>query len=124
MAASTGAEFPTAGPGIAEPPPGRRPRHETGALLRAHLAAAAGLRHLTRHCAVCARLLRLAMEPVTGADAPGAATGPGTAAGAPSRAVEAVRDPRGTVEPSGTSGRTPGGRSPSPWTRDESPPAT
>ncbi|MCX4725459.1 DUF6274 family protein [Streptomyces sp. NBC_01306] len=38
-------------------------RHETRALLRAHLAAAVGYRHLTRHCAVCHRLLRLAMEP-------------------------------------------------------------
>ncbi|GAA2260649.1 hypothetical protein GCM10010232_59940 [Streptomyces amakusaensis] len=38
-------------------------RHETRALLRAHLAAASGYRHLTRHCAVCHRLLRLAMEP-------------------------------------------------------------
>ncbi|MEC4016473.1 DUF6274 family protein [Streptomyces sp. H27-D2] len=38
------------------------PRHETRALLRAHLAAASGYRHLTRHCPVCRRLLRLAME--------------------------------------------------------------
>ncbi|GAA2468435.1 DUF6274 family protein [Streptomyces lavendulocolor] len=37
-------------------------RHETRALLRAHLAAASGYRHLTRHCPVCHRLLRLAME--------------------------------------------------------------
>ncbi|MER0447151.1 DUF6274 family protein [Streptomyces sp. Edi4] len=37
-------------------------RHETRALLRAHLSAALGYRHLTRHCAVCHRLLRLAME--------------------------------------------------------------
>ncbi|WP_405714977.1 MULTISPECIES: DUF6274 family protein [unclassified Streptomyces] len=39
--------------------------HETRALLRAHLAATSGRRHLTLHCAVCHRLLRLAMEPVT-----------------------------------------------------------
>ncbi|MFG3525145.1 DUF6274 family protein [Streptomyces sp. NPDC047917] len=39
--------------------------HETRALLRAHLAAVSGRRHLTRHCAVCHRLLRLVMEPVT-----------------------------------------------------------
>ncbi|RII12015.1 hypothetical protein DSC45_27355 [Streptomyces sp. YIM 130001] len=38
-------------------------RHETRALLRAHLAAATGYRHLTRHCPICHRLLRLAMEP-------------------------------------------------------------
>ncbi|NBM18791.1 DUF6274 family protein [Streptomyces sp. GC420] len=37
-------------------------RHATRALLRAHLNAASGYRHLTRHCAVCHRLLRLAME--------------------------------------------------------------
>ncbi|MGW7427282.1 DUF6274 family protein [Streptomyces sp. NPDC054813] len=36
-------------------------RHETRALLRAHLAAASSYRHLTRHCPVCHRLLRLAM---------------------------------------------------------------
>ncbi|MEU6920134.1 DUF6274 family protein [Streptomyces sp. NPDC046631] len=39
--------------------------HQTHALLRAHLAAASGRHHLTRHCPVCHRLLRLAMEPVT-----------------------------------------------------------
>jgi Family of unknown function (DUF6274) len=37
-------------------------RHETRALLRAHLAAATRYRHVTRHCAVCHRLSRLAME--------------------------------------------------------------
>lgn len=41
-------------------------RHETRALLRAHLAAASGnrseYRHLTRHCPICHRLLRLATE--------------------------------------------------------------
>ncbi|WRZ09036.1 DUF6274 family protein [Streptomyces sp. NBC_00385] len=48
---------------------GRTPRHEIRALLRAHLAAASGYRHLTRHCAVCARLLRLAMEPLAASGA-------------------------------------------------------
>ncbi|MEU9315829.1 DUF6274 family protein [Streptomyces sp. NPDC048295] len=38
--------------------------HETRALLRAHLAAASGRRHLTRRCPTCHLLLRLAMEPV------------------------------------------------------------
>ncbi|MFG2655419.1 DUF6274 family protein [Streptomyces sp. NPDC048425] len=38
-------------------------RHETRALLRAHLSAASGYRHLTRHCPVCHQLLRLALEP-------------------------------------------------------------
>ncbi|MER5947630.1 DUF6274 family protein [Streptomyces sp. NPDC001904] len=42
-------------------------RHETRALLRAHLAAASGHRHLTRHCPVCHRLLRLAMDPAADA---------------------------------------------------------
>ncbi|MET9965458.1 DUF6274 family protein [Streptomyces sp. NPDC006356] len=37
-------------------------RHETRALLRAHLAAATSYRHLTRHCPICHRLLRLAMD--------------------------------------------------------------
>ncbi|MEV0317639.1 DUF6274 family protein [Streptomyces sp. NPDC050658] len=37
-------------------------RHETRALLRAHLAAATGYRHLTRHCAICHRLQRLVLE--------------------------------------------------------------
>lgn len=41
-------------------------RHETRALLRAHLAAASGYRHLTRHCPICHRLLRLAQEPTAG----------------------------------------------------------
>ncbi|MEV0115024.1 DUF6274 family protein [Streptomyces sp. NPDC050844] len=37
-------------------------QHETRALLRAHLAAATGYRHLTRHCPICHRLQRLALE--------------------------------------------------------------
>ncbi|MFF0162964.1 DUF6274 family protein [Streptomyces sp. NPDC005263] len=37
-------------------------RHETRALLRAHLSAAASYRHLTHHCPICHRLLRLAMD--------------------------------------------------------------
>ncbi len=36
--------------------------HETRALLRAHLSASAARGHLTRQCAVCHRLLRLALE--------------------------------------------------------------
>ncbi|MCH6161196.1 DUF6274 family protein [Streptomyces marispadix] len=39
-------------------------RHETRALLRAHLAAATRYRHVTRNCPVCHRLLRLATEHV------------------------------------------------------------
>ncbi|MFI6345086.1 DUF6274 family protein [Streptomyces sp. NPDC050560] len=37
-------------------------KHETGALLRAHLAAATSYRHLTSDCPVCRRIQRLAME--------------------------------------------------------------
>ncbi|MEV0480786.1 DUF6274 family protein [Streptomyces sp. NPDC050508] len=37
-------------------------RHETRALLRAHLSAATSYRHVTRHCPICHRLLRLAMD--------------------------------------------------------------
>ncbi|MGW4568135.1 DUF6274 family protein [Streptomyces sp. NPDC004561] len=37
-------------------------RHETRALLRAHLSAASSYRHFTRHCPICHRLLRLAMD--------------------------------------------------------------
>ena len=37
-------------------------RYETRALLRAHLSAYSGYRHLTRSCPICHRLLRLAME--------------------------------------------------------------
>ncbi|MFE6161102.1 DUF6274 family protein [Streptomyces sp. NPDC056486] len=44
-------------------------RHETRALLRAHLSAAMSYRHVTRHCPICHRLERLALE------APSAAQG-------------------------------------------------
>ncbi|MET7286902.1 DUF6274 family protein [Streptomyces sp. NPDC005573] len=37
-------------------------RHETRALLRAHLSAASPYPHATRHCRVCRHLLRLAMD--------------------------------------------------------------
>ncbi|MFJ5899840.1 DUF6274 family protein [Streptomyces sp. NPDC093064] len=50
-------------------------RHETRALLRAHLAAASSYRHLTRRCAVCRQLLRLEMAGAPWA-APGAAEEP------------------------------------------------
>jgi len=45
-------------------------RHETRALLRAHLSAASSYRHLTRHCPICHRLLRLAMDSSPQAAAP------------------------------------------------------
>lgn len=59
-------------------------RHETRALLRAHLAAASGYRHLTRHCPICHRLLRLALEPATAPGAPGAFLNPSEPSGSPS----------------------------------------
>lgn len=43
-------------------------RHETRALLRAHLSAASSYRHLTHHCPICHRLLRLATEPGAGGE--------------------------------------------------------
>ncbi|MFD9291019.1 DUF6274 family protein [Streptomyces sp. NPDC060030] len=45
-------------------------KHETRALLRAHLAAASGYRHLTHRCPICHRLLRLATEPLTAPQEP------------------------------------------------------
>ncbi|MDQ1018121.1 DUF6274 family protein [Streptomyces afghaniensis] len=55
-------------------------RHETRALLRAHLAAASSYRHLTRHCPICHHLLRLAMESTQ--SAPRTAQAPRTSQGA------------------------------------------
>ncbi|MFJ8586128.1 DUF6274 family protein [Streptomyces sp. NPDC093595] len=68
-------------------------RHETRALLRAHLAAASGYRHLTRHCVVCHRLLRLAMELPDLPDLPDAAD----AADAPHEGAEGPDDPPSAV---------------------------
>jgi hypothetical protein len=73
-------------------------RHETKALLRAHLAAATRYRHVTRHCPICHRLLRLAMDPGTdpGTDS-GTGTSPGTGPSAgPSAAGPAGAPPRDT----------------------------
>ncbi|MFI1164734.1 DUF6274 family protein [Streptomyces sp. NPDC020801] len=52
-------------------------RHETRALLRAHLAAASSYRHLTRHCPVCHHLLRLVMDGAPPTTAPGTLNLPG-----------------------------------------------
>lgn len=50
-------------------------RHETRALLRAHLSAASSYRHLTRHCPICHHLLRLALDSAPrGTQAPEEAT--------------------------------------------------
>ncbi|WP_037862777.1 DUF6274 family protein [Streptomyces sp. NRRL S-340] len=73
-------------------------RHETRALLRAHLAAASSYGHLTSRCPACHRLLRLAMEaaprPVPAAAAPQA---PCAGQGALSGAVTA-REPLGVLD--------------------------
>ncbi|MEO3766270.1 DUF6274 family protein [Streptomyces sp. B8F3] len=63
-------------------------RHETKALLRAHLSAASAYGHLTPHCAVCSRLLRLAME-----------SGPPEIADA--KAATMANDAADTTEPDG-----------------------
>ncbi|WP_351231191.1 DUF6274 family protein [Streptomyces sp. NPDC002133] len=70
-------------------------RHETRALLRAHLAAVSGYRHFTRHCPVCHRLLRLAMDATDATDGP--------------HATEAVApaEPDGTTAEDDTSTRPP-----------------
>ncbi len=65
-------------------------RHETRALLRAHLAAAAGNRHFTRHCPICHRLLRLAMEPSVAEE-----TGDGADNGAGDKAGDGVGEGAG-----------------------------
>ncbi|MWA12145.1 DUF6274 family protein [Streptomyces sp. BA2] len=44
-------------------------RHEIRALLRAHLSAATSYRHVTRHCPICHRLERLALETSSAASA-------------------------------------------------------
>ncbi|MFC8227740.1 DUF6274 family protein [Streptomyces sp. NPDC057287] len=76
-------------------------RHETRALLRAHLAAASGYRHLTRHCPICHRLLRLAMEPLTAPQAPRTPVEPGNS-------TEAARAPEtGAGDPAADAGAAP-----------------
>ncbi|MFH8344663.1 DUF6274 family protein [Streptomyces sp. NPDC018045] len=102
-------------------------RHETRALLRAHLSAATGYRHLTRHCPVCARLLRLAMEPRSrAADAPAAdsaAQVPARPSREPSAASDAVpgSDPASRVAPSDAAGAPAAGHPEAGG--DQSPPA-
>ncbi|MFD0022835.1 DUF6274 family protein [Streptomyces sp. NPDC058382] len=134
MTASTDEGFRPDGASTREParPRLRRsaPRREIRALLRAHLAAATGYRHLTRHCAVCARLLRLAMEPVTASPA----TGPVEESSAPAGPPEAPSGPReadvrapvaraGGESPPGGAGAVHEGRPGARPAEDESPPA-
>ncbi|MEW2067268.1 DUF6274 family protein [Streptomyces sp. NPDC007346] len=105
-------------------------RHETRALLRAHLAAAYGYGHLTRHCPVCHRLLRLAMEPGEGdrqtqgpRESSGALRGPVEPGAAPQtpRSPQPPQKPNEPYEPqegaragtgTGTKGPTPGDHRP------------
>ncbi|MFC7510521.1 DUF6274 family protein [Streptomyces thermocarboxydus] len=67
-------------------------RHETRALLRAHLAAASSYRHLTRQCPVCHRLQRLAMDSA-GTPRPSTAPSPSSRQN-PSRALRNKPPPR------------------------------
>ncbi|MFE9727528.1 DUF6274 family protein [Streptomyces sp. NPDC005794] len=109
-------------------------RHETRALLRAHLAAASGYRHLTRHCPICYRLLRLATEPLTAPQMPYAPQGPCNATEPPQAPQDATDAPgRGADDEAGADhltdhprdhpqGRPRGRRQGRP--RGESPPAT
>ncbi|MFE3886759.1 DUF6274 family protein [Streptomyces lydicus] len=71
-------------------------RHETRALLRAHLSAATGYRHLMRHCPICHQLLRLAMEPHTARSA------------APAPAITST-PPQAACEPQAAEDESPAG---------------
>jgi hypothetical protein len=75
-------------------------RHETRALLRAHLAAATRYRHVTRNCPVCHRLLRLATE-----HAPEETQEPSHDEAGGRTAVEAINGPSGA--PAGEGRGTP-----------------
>ncbi|WP_078510037.1 DUF6274 family protein [Streptomyces sp. Tu 6176] len=110
-------------------------RHETRALLRAHLAAASSYGHLTSRCPACHRLLRLAMEsaplpPAAAAKAPavprrpaeaserrsgapGGGRGAGTAGGARRAGGRGARPPLDRVS------ERPGSRTPARAGRDE-----
>ncbi|MFH8367710.1 DUF6274 family protein [Streptomyces sp. NPDC018031] len=82
-------------------------RREIRALLRAHLSAAAGRRHSTRHCPVCHRLLRLAMQPAP-PERPSGRAEPSGPSGGPT-------SPAGPDEPSRPDcARTSGARSAGP----------
>ncbi|MFJ6854091.1 DUF6274 family protein [Streptomyces sp. NPDC091271] len=101
-------------------------RHETRALLRAHLAAASGYRHLTRHCPICHRLLRLAMEPLTAPQEPRTARQTDNAT-EPPHAPEAPVGALARGNPAGASTAEDDTAGADPLTRhpvDESPPTT
>jgi hypothetical protein len=94
-------------------------RHETRALLRAHLSAATGYRHRTEHCPVCRKLLRLVMEP-EGEDGADEEEEPGAAPGAAPDTASASR-PSPASGPAPAPGPEPAPRCPP---RDEGPPIT
>ncbi|MFE5245112.1 MULTISPECIES: DUF6274 family protein [unclassified Streptomyces] len=96
-------------------------RHETRALLRAHLAAASGYRHLTRHCPICHRLLRLAMEPLTAPQAPYRSQEPRTADDPPPAPETAAEAP--AREWGAKTGPHPSPGEPEEPEKDQSPPA-
>ncbi|MEF3118129.1 DUF6274 family protein [Streptomyces chrestomyceticus] len=98
-------------------------RHETRALLRAHLSAATGYRHLTRHCPVCARLLRLAMEPRSrAAGAPAADSGARTST-RPSRGPSTASDAAPDTDPASRETPSAAAATPGEGGGDQSPPA-
>ncbi|MFJ3598860.1 DUF6274 family protein [Streptomyces sp. NPDC090126] len=100
-------------------------RHETRALLRAHLAAASAYGHLTRHCAVCHRLLRLAMEPGAAAESGGASEPAPDATGAAPDPTEPAPDATGAApDPAGASAAREGVRGRPGGHEDQRPPAT
>lgn len=80
-------------------------RHETRALLRAHLSAASSYRHLTRHCPICHQLLRLAMAsaPRTEERSAGRTRDvPPPQAPAPREAADGRTDPKEPEAPEGS----------------------
>ncbi|WP_073228418.1 MULTISPECIES: DUF6274 family protein [unclassified Streptomyces] len=100
-------------------------RHETRALLRAHLAAASAYGHLTRHCAVCHRLLRLAMEPGAAAESGGASEPAPDATEAAPDPTEPAPDATGAApDPAGASAAREGVRGRPGGHEDQRPPAT
>ncbi|WP_395361761.1 DUF6274 family protein [Streptomyces sp. YH02] len=94
-------------------------RHETRALLRAHLAAASRYGHLTRHCVVCHRLLRLSMDLPELSDLPEPPE-PGEGPEGPGEGPEGPGEgPEGRA--GGPEGRAGGPEGPADDSEDESP---
>ncbi|MGK5629999.1 DUF6274 family protein [Streptomyces sp. URMC 123] len=94
-------------------------KHRTRALLRAHLSAASGYRHLTRHCPICHQLLRLAMEP---GEAPAPSESPEPAAAVGAEGGAAATEPGSAPERVEVVCVAHGRESAQEGRRDESPP--